>query len=66
MLQEQDSACAICGLSPDEALVVDHCHVTGKVRSLCCKNCNTGLGMLRDNAAAMRRAAEYMEAHQPA
>jgi len=51
MFSNQHGACAICG-KPETGkrgqtiirLCVDHNHVTGKVRGLLCRTCNTGLG----------------------
>lgn len=61
MKQEQGGVCKICkGSSSTKALVVDHCHLSGKVRGLLCHNCNTGLGMFRDNPMTMRSAADYL------
>jgi len=31
---------------------VDHCHLTGKVRSLLCSGCNASLGMVKDSEAS--------------
>lgn len=42
-------------------LVVDHNHATGKARGVICGDCNTGLGMFKDDPALLRRAAEYIE-----
>lgn len=42
----------------------DHCHTTGKVRGITCRGCNMGLGAFREDTAAMRRAAEYIEIHR--
>lgn len=47
MLELQGSRCAIpsCrALASDRLLDVDHCHKTGRVRGLLCRNCNTALG----------------------
>jgi hypothetical protein len=66
MLQAQDSECKICGFMPDNNLVVDHCHTTGRIRGLLCKDCNTGLGMFRDRPDLMRSGADYMEESQTA
>ena len=38
----QNNNCAICG--EEVKLHVDHCHKTGKIRGLLCRNCNTSLG----------------------
>jgi len=45
MLLDQDFTCLICGciLEPDN-ISVDHDHLTGEVRGLLCRQCNTGLG----------------------
>lgn len=45
-------------------LAVDHCHVTGKVRGLLCKHCNTGIGVLGDDAASLERAYKYLLAFE--
>jgi hypothetical protein len=47
------------------ALIIDHCHKTGKFRGLICWNCNVALGHFRDNPEAMRAAIAYLEAHRP-
>lgn len=46
-----------------EVACVDHCHSTGRVRSLLCSGCNKGLGLFGENPEVMRRAAEYIENH---
>lgn len=54
--------CAICGTTRDyQALGVDHCHTTMKLRGLLCSNCNTGLGQFQDNPTLLRLAADYLE-----
>lgn len=41
----QDGKCGICGTSfHKRPPVVDHCHTSGHVRGLLCKQCNTALG----------------------
>lgn len=45
MLASQGGGCAICGKPPTgNALAVDHCHVSGRVRALLCSACNRSLG----------------------
>jgi hypothetical protein len=52
--------CPLCLLIPVDRLVIDHCHVSNKVRGLLCKTCNVGIGLLRDDEHTMRRAADYV------
>lgn len=59
MLEAQEGKCLVC----EDALTVphiDHCHVTGKVRGLLCKHCNTGLGHFKDNITNLERAILYL------
>ena len=55
----QGGLCAVCGSAP--ALLVDHDHASGKVRSLLCHACNLGLGHFKDSPARLRAAAGYLE-----
>ena len=71
ILKNQNGCCAICGTSKNirivsgkeqhTHLVVDHCHITGKVRGLLCYTCNVGLGMFRDNTEYLKTAIEYLD-----
>lgn len=64
MADVQEGRCDICQLVPDRGLVVDHCHDTGRVRSLLCNHCNTALGFARENPDVLRRMADYVERHR--
>lgn len=58
----QVSCCGICGIEgTPETLVIDHCHETNEVRGALCLSCNWGLGHFKDNASALRCAAEYLD-----
>jgi hypothetical protein len=59
LIASQAGVCCICLAAP--AAHVDHCHKTGRVRGVLCFNCNSGLGLLRDDPEAMYRAADYLE-----
>jgi len=61
LLQQQDNLCAICRTKSSKNLHVDHDHDTGKVRGLLCSNCNTSLGLLRENPALFLSAVEYLK-----
>ena len=63
----QDGVCKIClkeGFLMKEhhniKLVVDHCHLTTKVRGLLCHNCNRGLGLFQDSVSNLKRATRYI------
>ena len=58
LLLTQGGKCKICYVVLDQSfglhhkhnkLVVDHCHITGKVRGLLCTMCNKGIGLLKDD-----------------
>ena len=63
--QKQKGLCAIC-LTPNSTdfrkkrFSIDHCHRTGKVRGLLCGNCNSGLGLFKDDLSILRTAVEYL------
>ena len=64
MLEKQNGVCAICNKeekSKNKNLFVDHDHQTGKVRSLLCNNCNSGLGQFNDNLNLLESAVLYLK-----
>jgi hypothetical protein len=64
MLSSQNGGCAICGAtecSSGVALAVDHCHRTGTVRGILCRDCNTTLGKFNDDRNRLRKAIEYLD-----
>jgi Autographiviridae endonuclease VII len=61
MLERQGKVCGICK-TPGKPLCVDHCHATGKVRGLLCRDCNLGLGNYKDNPAFTWGATAYLVA----
>jgi hypothetical protein len=67
LLQSQNGRCAICGDLPSvKGLVVDHDHITGRVRGLLCDPCNVGIGRLKDSAAIAEAAAAYLRGERKA
>ena len=64
---EQNGNCAICFTYIEYrgfATHVDHCHTKNNVRALLCSNCNTALGLMKDNVEIMSRAIEYIQKHK--
>ena len=59
MINNQDSKCKICGeeMNPPQ---IDHNHITGKVRGLLCRNCNTSLGLLKEDPDTLRSMISYI------
>ena len=74
LLEVQEFSCAICYTEEtrvradgsDQLMAIDHCHRTEKetgkivIRGLLCANCNTALGLFKDDIEVMRRAIEYL------
>ena len=65
VLAFQDYKCAICDddlkLRPPKHTHSDHCHITKTPRGVLCTQCNTGIGLLKDDPARLRKAIEYLE-----
>ena len=68
MLVAQSNACNVCAVSfstiPVKDCCLDHDHVTGRIRSLLCRDCNLMLGYARDNPSHCANAASYLIAYQ--
>jgi len=62
LITVQNNACAICQQLFNElrGACVDHDHGTGEVRGLLCRQCNSGIGMLKDSPRRLRRAYCYL------
>ena len=64
MYEKQKGNCFICEQKiSGREVKVDHNHETGKVRKLLCHNCNSALGLLKDNPTLFQRCAEYLNEH---
>ena len=67
LLKDQDFKCAICsteisfeGNGQPHSAHVDHNKMTGNVRGILCAYCNRGIGLLRDDATILNKAAAYI------
>ena len=65
MIVNQNSSCKICQ-TPfiDNKFTIDHCHTTNKVRGLLCLNCNSGMGLLKDDIEIMQSAIKYLNKYK--
>lgn len=61
--KKQNGLCCICQEKP-KTFVIDHCHKTGKVRSLICRRCNSLIGFAKDSVELLKRAIDYLEYHK--
>lgn len=63
MASAQQGMCAICGSVLDMGFNthVDHCHDSGDVRGLLCRDCNVGLGAFGDDTTSLERAISYLK-----
>ena len=69
MSKAQDDKCAICNKPETQrdrrnrvkSLCVDHNHSSGEVRSLLCSNCNTALGLLKEDVSIFEAAINYLK-----
>lgn len=66
MLSTQNNGCAICETrvpSGTGNFHVDHNHKTGKVRGLLCSNCNTAIGLLKEEESIILKVIKYLKEH---
>ena len=71
LLESQQYCCAICNKKLDipgqgiyngnNTAVLDHDHVTNKVRGILCRGCNKALGTFKDNADLVYSAYLYLK-----
>jgi hypothetical protein len=61
LLKEQEGRCAVCGRVTKKDLSIDHNHETNEVRGLLCQNCNTGIGLFKEDPRLLRAAADYLD-----
>lgn len=59
---DQNGVCCICQQVDHcgRDLAVDHNHVSGKIRGLLCTDCNTALGLFKDDISLLQGAINYL------
>lgn len=66
--EAQGGKCGVCEVDmkprgrEKESACVDHNHTTGVVRGLLCRECNNGIGCLKDCPEVLELAAKYLRA----
>lgn len=65
LYHKQGGRCGICRRrlysKRYKRFAVDHCHTSGKIRGLLCSNCNTAIGLLKEDPNALQRAIEWVK-----
>lgn len=68
MLKKIDGKCPLCKIVLDNSrqgagcrAVVDHCHLTNKLRGIICASCNSALGVFDDRSEVLQRAIDYLK-----
>ena len=51
--------CSICKKDTDK--VLDHCHTTGKIRGVLCRQCNQAIGLFRESKELIKQAVRYLD-----
>ena len=71
MAKDQGNLCSLCQKpqaqiknKKNSMLHVDHCHKTGKVRSLLCNRCNVGIAFFQECPELFQKAIHYLEIHR--
>ena len=59
MSDAQGGLCGVC--QKEKPLCVDHCHTTKKVRGLLCHNCNTAIGLLKEDVGIIEKAILFLQ-----
>ena len=70
-VDQQGGKCAVCGTSPKRRLAVDHDHkccpqvpTCGRcTRGLICSNCNTTVGLVKEDISVLHKLIAYLEEH---
>jgi len=66
LIASQNNACAICkhAFSHAKNANMDHCHASGGLREVLCRQCNIGLGLFKDSVQTLETAIQYLIKHK--
>jgi NAD+--asparagine ADP-ribosyltransferase len=59
MIKYQNNKCKICECEMNSPQI-DHNHATNEVRALLCRNCNTSLGLLKEDTKVLYNMISYI------
>lgn len=63
MLSEQRGRCALCNEPLGSGWVIDHCHLTMRIRGLLHTKCNSVLGLVNEDPKRLELAIAYLRRH---
>ena len=67
MIKKQNKKCALChkpfSTKNRKSFHIDHCHKTGKIRSILHNTCNNLLGFAHDDVELLKNAIKYLKHH---
>lgn len=67
MLKMQCEQCSICETKLNQKNThIDHCHKSGKVRSLLCSRCNQAIGLIDESIERLEKIKQYFQRHNHA
>jgi len=59
LLHLANHQCQVCSNKTD--LTIDHNHVTGAIRGILCRKCNSALGLVKDDAELLLKLIGYLK-----
>lgn len=69
IISSQGNRCPICqdefsSKSSSKMACIGHCHQSGEIRGVLCRNCNTILGYLRERIDSLERMISYLKRYK--
>lgn len=68
LIKNQDNKCKICledlNVLDSKSIHVDHNHITGRVRGILCKKCNSMIGLSKEKEYILNNAIKYLKEYQ--
>ncbi len=66
ILLKSNDYCQICGkvFTNSKEKHIDHCHNSGQIRGVLCSNCNTALGLIKEDLQTLKSMENYIKKHE--